>query len=168
LRLVATSLAQATTLCRLLRGHVDSGALSPATIPDTTAWWSLCGPLATDILPDRATVTASVVATALATHQTEALLWATVAIIRWIGVSRPTMNELIISSDISHRRSFVLRVGTNAPRVTAGDATTRQLRALASWEMRRVGGRLVVSGTDETVHCRLTMPARTDGPIRIA
>ena len=159
LRLVATSLARATTVCRLLRGSTAPGALSPETIADTTAWWTLCAPFAEDMLPDGAAIDASVARAVLPMAQYEALIWATVAIARYACESRPAMRTLVLEAKSGEcGAGFETRMSVAAPRTAEMHSKTRQLLMLASWEVRRAGGRLTTADTDVRLDCRVMLP----------
>ncbi len=167
LRLVATSLARATTICRLLRGNAAAGSLAPTTIPDTAAWWSLCTPFAADMLPDSTRLNGTVQKVALAMDQYESLVWATLACAGFLTLTRPTLAGLRVTGDVGTNGAFMLRLGTAAPRLTTTEPGTRQLLSLASWEVRRVGGRVRVSD-GEAFECRITLPPTAGGALSSA
>lgn len=163
LRLVATSLARATTLCRLLRGNLDAGAFAPSTIADTSAWWNLCAPYAEDMLPDGVRADGEMIAVTLPLAQYQALVWATVSFARFAAVTRPTLKSLRVngSAERAAGSSFVLRMQANAARTTVLPSGVKQLLLLAGWETRRVGGHFMVSDTDAELEWNVTLPLPT-------
>jgi len=163
LRLVAASLARVTTLCRLLHGNSDQNVLAPSTIPDAGAWWNLSAPYAEDMLPDGARADGEVEAVTLPIAQYAALLWTAVSIARFAAITRPTMTRLRLTGTTASAAGsrFVLRIQADAACSSVVPRGARQLVALASWETRRVGGRLVVSDTAASLECRVTLPLPT-------
>lgn len=159
LRLIATSLSRATTICRMLRGDTDAGALSPLTMPDASAWWTLCAPFTSDMLPASASVRADIAPVSLTMAQYEALVWATIAIARFTADTRPSITSLVVAGAADAKRSaFALHISTDTPRRGIVHSKTRQLLMLASWEVRRVGGRMLVADTDAGFESRITLP----------
>jgi len=171
LRLVATSLARATTLCRLLRGTVHDGAFTPSTISDTSAWWSLCAPYAEDMLPDGARADGTMITVTLPLAQYQALIWATVSFARVAAITRPTLKSLRVdgSTERATGATFVLRMQANAARTEVPPIGVKQLLLLAGWETRRAGGHMTMSDTDAGLECRITLPlpiATVDAAVR--
>ena len=160
LRLSSAALARATTVCRLLRGNLDHGALSPSTIADSRAWWDLCAPYVADMLPDGVRAEGTVCAVALTMSQYEALVWATVAIARFAAITRPTMTNLCVSGTVEGAApsQFVLHLQADGVRSAVMPRGAQPLLKLATWEMRRSGGRMRVSDTDGALDCRITLP----------
>jgi len=160
LRLTSEALARATTLCRLLRGSFAHGALSPVTINDAKAWWTLCAPYAEEMLPDAAHAVGDVMAVTLAMTQYQALLWACISIARYAAITRPSMMTLRVTGafDDLTRAGFVLTLGAAAERGPIVPRGTGQLLKLAVSETRRVGGRMLVSDVPDSLECRVILP----------
>jgi len=160
LRLTSAALARATTLCRLLRGTFELGALSPVTISDANAWWTLCAPYVEEMLPDVAHADGDVMALTLAMAQYQALLWSCIAIARYAAITRPSMTTLRVTGALDHvtRAGFVLQVGAAAERSPIVPRGTGQLLRLAASESRRVGGRMRVRDMPDSLECRVVLP----------
>ncbi len=160
LRLTSAALARATTLCRLLRGTFEQGALSPVTISDARAWWILCAPYVEDMLPDAAHADGDVMAVTLAMTQYQALLWTCISVARYAAVTRPSMMTLRVTGALNDLTGagFVLQVGASAERGPIVPRGTGQLLKLAASETRRVGGRMLVSDMPDSLECRVVLP----------
>lgn len=166
LRLTAQALARATTLCRLLRGSFESGALSPVTISDVKAWWTLCAPYVEEMLPDAAHADGDVPAVTLAMPQYQALLWACISIARYAAITRPSMTRLRVTGVVDDvtGAGFVLQVAAAAARGPSVPRGAGQLLKLATSETRRVGGRMLVSDMPDALDCRVMLPMRPRPP----
>jgi len=160
LRLTSAALARATTLCRLLRGTFEQGTLSPVTISDARAWWTLCAPYAEEMLPDAAHADGDVMAVTLAMAQYQALLWSSIAIARYAALTRPAMTTLRVTGALNDMSGagFVLQVGAAGERRPIVARGTGQLLKLAASESRRVGGRMLVSDMPDSLECRVMLP----------
>jgi len=160
LRLTSDALARATTLCRLLRGTFEQGVLSPVTISNAKAWWTLCAPYAEEMLPAAAHANGDVMSVTLTMTQYQALLWTCISIARYAAITRPSMMTLRVTGaldDLTGTR-FVLQVGAAAERGPIVPRGTGQLLTLAASETRRVGGRMLVSDVPDSLECRVILP----------
>ncbi len=121
LRLVANSLRDSTAVCRILRGNLAPGALSPATFTDTSHWWSLCQPFVADMLPDMARVHANVAATTLDTARYDALTWSAVAAALLTATTRAPLTNLTVTGTADDARPH-LAAEDARPAADAGGA----------------------------------------------
>ena len=160
LQLVAESLRSTTTICRMLRGNMVPGALSPTTFTDAAHWWSLFRPFVADMLPGTTRIEGSFAPLPLAPTQYEPLVWATMAAAMLAATTRPALSTLTVSGEAAadDEPALVVRLLTRAPRATPIPPIAREFRQLAEWEAARVGGRVSITNMSSRLEIRITMP----------
>lgn len=161
LRMIADSLRDTTAICRILRGNLAPGALSPTTFTDAAHWWTLCRPFVADMVPGTTRVHGQVAAHPLSAAQYEPLVWVALSAALFAATTRPGLTELSITGTPSGqaRPSFVLALATETERSTPTPPLAREIRRMMAWEVERAGGSVSVTNTASRLEVRITIAA---------